>query len=770
MGYDLSNLNNYEFEELAKDVMEKKLDIKLNRFSSGRDQGIDLCDSGYPYKVIIQAKRYVKSLPSQLMRDLKSEPAKVAKHNPEKYYIFTSLELTRDKKEEIVNLFSKYMTDISYIIDKIVIDDFLNDQANRNIVERHYKLWLASSNVLSLIRNQSTFIDCDILLMDINDEVKKFVQTQDYELAFKKLEKEKLIVLTGAPGVGKTTLSKMLLFKYASNNFKIRYSTNGNISEIKNVLSKSPDEPEIILLDDFLGQHYIKIDDKSPTEINSLISFIKRNKNKRLILNSRITILNEAIQRNFDFELLMEKSKEQRYLIDLDIMSDLEKARILYNHLYFSKLPYEFWESVKLDNNYFDIILHDNYNPRIIEFVTTKSSYDSIGEITYFEFIKNHLDNPEKVWHDEFRNRLSEVDRLLITTLYSLTDDMIENEILEKAFNKRFKGDANLNQYEETLKRLNRSLLKVVESKGIRKIAVLNPSINDYLLRELILNIKLQEQLVDEARYYEQITRAIKHTESNKHFVKQFTTGKFNDLEALEKNPNYYFLRHIVKNNIFQDSFREKVKVAIKCFHHNIKPREKNCEYSEVLLSLMSNNFFYFYELSTVVFNEFDIDNLLKPMDIDDIKVLYNLMIKKYDMRMLEFVFELILVDKVSEDIIDEAQCELYDCMTVINDHYYTEGLSIDLDSFATEVEEEIENIIIAKISDFIKEDEIDQFIDEHQFDVRAMVDSFDIMNAVVEYLNDSNYNKSDFERKYENHENHESEIIALFESYHPNS
>ena len=41
--YDLRNLNDYEFEALSLDIMQKILDTKLYRFPKGKDGGIDLC-------------------------------------------------------------------------------------------------------------------------------------------------------------------------------------------------------------------------------------------------------------------------------------------------------------------------------------------------------------------------------------------------------------------------------------------------------------------------------------------------------------------------------------------------------------------------------------------------------------------------------------------------------------------------------------------------------------------------------------------------------
>ena len=77
--------------------------------------------------------------------------------------------MTKENKNTIYNLFCDYMEDTSFIVDINDIDNFLSKEDNKDIVKRHYKLWLCASNVLSLITNQNVFIDCDELLDDIEN-------------------------------------------------------------------------------------------------------------------------------------------------------------------------------------------------------------------------------------------------------------------------------------------------------------------------------------------------------------------------------------------------------------------------------------------------------------------------------------------------------------------------------------------------------------------------------------------------------------------------
>ena len=69
--FDLSNLNDYEFEILCKDIMQKKLGVKLFIFSRGIDAGVDICDKEKNPTIMIQVKHYAGSTYSQLKSSLK---------------------------------------------------------------------------------------------------------------------------------------------------------------------------------------------------------------------------------------------------------------------------------------------------------------------------------------------------------------------------------------------------------------------------------------------------------------------------------------------------------------------------------------------------------------------------------------------------------------------------------------------------------------------------------------------------------------------------
>ena len=164
------NLNDVEFEYVCNDIMSRLLDTKLRRFGEGKDGGVDLTDDAYRKNIVVQIKHYTKTNNSGLIRSLKTELPKVKKINPNQYYVCCSKELSAQNISDIFNIFSDYMKSTENIITLTEIDDFLNDSKNSDILRKHYKLWIESTNILTEILNNDIFVDCEALLSNIYDE------------------------------------------------------------------------------------------------------------------------------------------------------------------------------------------------------------------------------------------------------------------------------------------------------------------------------------------------------------------------------------------------------------------------------------------------------------------------------------------------------------------------------------------------------------------------------------------------------------------------
>ena len=140
------NLDPTEFETLAKDVMERLLGCRLFRYGAGKDGGIDFCDDISKKHIVVQCKNYLSGSFNSLYSALKNEESvkiNAMTPRPERYYVFTSLDLLPGQKKKILDLFREYMTDESCIVDGIAINDFFRDERNHDLVSRNIKLFLS---------------------------------------------------------------------------------------------------------------------------------------------------------------------------------------------------------------------------------------------------------------------------------------------------------------------------------------------------------------------------------------------------------------------------------------------------------------------------------------------------------------------------------------------------------------------------------------------------------------------------------------------------
>ncbi|WP_213928453.1 restriction endonuclease, partial [Serratia marcescens] len=125
--YDFSVLNDKEFEKLAVELIGHQENASVERFTPGRDQGIDgRFYSSADDTVIIQAKHYAKTGFNGLLSKLKNdELPKIKKLSPNRYILITSVGLTPANKESIKTALHPYILSTTDIYGKEGINDLL---------------------------------------------------------------------------------------------------------------------------------------------------------------------------------------------------------------------------------------------------------------------------------------------------------------------------------------------------------------------------------------------------------------------------------------------------------------------------------------------------------------------------------------------------------------------------------------------------------------------------------------------------------------------
>ncbi len=642
--FNFSNFEAEDFEKLVKDIIEKNLKISLRTYTKGRDGGIDV--RGFEGNdVIVQAKLYTKSNYSSLKAAIKKEIEKIKEleEKPMRYILAVACQLTPKQEEEIYCIGNGLIKSKEDIYDAIRLNDFLEKSENREIVEKNNKLWLIATNILNIIINNNMTIDLKAHMEEFNDKKKFLVETKAYRESLRILERKNILILYGEPGVGKTTLSTMLLEYYYNKEYSMRYSSDNDIKDIKNMLLDNT--KEIILLDDFLGQHYMKFDENIGKRLKYLILKVSKSSEKKLILNSRITILNEVLNTNQKLREYIEVKDYNKYLISSKDISFLDKGRILYKYMYFNEIPKEYFNEIKKEKRYLSIIKHKNFNLRIIEYITKKDRVIKKECSEYFKFILKILNNPEEIWKEEFE-MFATVDRILINTLYSLTSTTCDKENLKKCFEERLRledrEDTTLNLYDKCIKRLDGSVIRM-EYELIR---IINPSVNDYIYNYLKGCDLEVEKILKCARFVEQLEnmRKINDKITKEFIIKLILEEKFLSLQG---EIDYYYLLYISEFNIQNENLTKDIHKRI-LRREGFRDKEKG---AKLIIDFFGNEeIFKYYKLnimlekitkdkSIFIFYEYlDIDKLKKIIPLHEIFMKKNrdFMISKKDILMID--------------------------------------------------------------------------------------------------------------------------------------
>lgn len=272
--------------------------------------------------------------------------------------------LSRADKKAIQRALSPHLASESDIYGKEDLNDFLKE--NPHIEQRHYKLWLHSASVLGHIFNNAILGRSAFSLEEIIRSASRYVVTANHEAALKILDRLGVVIITGEPGVGKTTLADHLCLHYVTQGFAYLKIAD-DIQEAESAFDA--DSKQVIYFDDFLGRNYLEA--LKGHEGNQITQFLRRvaaNKNKRFVLTSRSTILNQGKFLIDSFE----HSNVQRneYELRIKSLSDLDKAQILYNHIWHSGLADEYIDQLYFNRRYREIIEHKNFNPRLISYIT----------------------------------------------------------------------------------------------------------------------------------------------------------------------------------------------------------------------------------------------------------------------------------------------------------------------------------------------------------------------------------------------------------------
>lgn len=483
MTYSFETLSPADFEDLVRDLIGCELGVRFEAFGPGPDGGVDGRHATGVETVILQAKHYRLSDMAALARVMKKERDAIDRLEPDRYILATSRPLTPDNKAALAEIIG--LSSLRSIDDIFGCED-LNGLLRKypNIERSHVKLWLSGAGALDRVLNAASHNFTTITRQEIEAKLKVYAENPSFKSGRDILENQRVLIISGPPGVGKTTLAEMLCYAYIAEEWELIAIRN-----LEEGFARIDDSKrQIFFFDDFLGR--IALDERAlstqDTDLARFISRVRRTAGARFILTTRAYIYEQA--RLLSEALSDTKLNVSRYVLDVGIYTRRIRARILYNHLVVAGVPEAHIAALIDQKAIKKIVDHKHYNPRIIQFMTEADRIADTDPAGYPKAFLDTLKDPDLIWDKAFRTHITRRSQHLLIALFLTSEYGSEIDDLEEVFAgihpvlcAKFGMPYDPKDFEGALRTVEGSFV-VISGTMVRFV---NPSVRDYLARYL---------------------------------------------------------------------------------------------------------------------------------------------------------------------------------------------------------------------------------------------------------------------------------------------
>lgn len=475
--HDFRQLSPLDFENLVRDLLQAELGIYIESFGPGADGGIDFRFAHAGKTTVIQVKHYIDSPSRALLKAARDENEKVALLRPSRYILATSTALTPALKDKLISALSNAPLKREDVFGKEDLNNLL--ERHPSVLRQHFKLWLTHTDILERILHSGIYNRTDAELDVIKSLVPKFVQNRSVAEAEAILEQRGALIIAGDPGVGKTTLARILTWLHLAQEWRV--FVVDDLTEAMEICSKG--EKRLIFFDDFLGQISLtnEVIRNTDQRLPIFLERVRCNKDLRFILTTRSYLLLQAQLQST--KLSSEKITASELILNVGSYTRGIRAQILFNHIYFSDLTNEEKRSLLSDDFYLRIIDHRNFSPRLIELLTS-ADFQSIQDLPIRDAVINALNNPSALWERPYRAHLSADSRTIMLALFFSGHWPSVDTILQ-AF-KRFSHHIDDSQMVVSFRHALKPLEGSIVSLSNNYIFFSNPGIRDFMSAVII--------------------------------------------------------------------------------------------------------------------------------------------------------------------------------------------------------------------------------------------------------------------------------------------
>ncbi|WP_246113778.1 restriction endonuclease [Streptomyces montanus] len=497
--FELGRLTDHDFEVVCRDLFSDVLGIPLEIFPRGRDRGIDLRHTGPAGTTVVQCKHWPRATQKKLIgRLIKDELPKVRALAPDRYIVATTVGLTVGGKDELRSAFAPYVrsTGDLYGVDEIVAELLRRP----DLVRRHFRLWLSSTAVLQTVLNQDQYLRSSWLQKRLPSVADTFVPHEGFERAKQLLETQRVCVIAGIPGVGKTTVALMLAAWLMGNGYEV-HEISQDVEEIGTLWRG--DTREVFLYDDFLGSTSLgaPLNKNEDNRLLSVMREIQETPGKALVMTTRDYLLEHARLRHD--RLAGPDVSDAVSVIRLNDLDLRVRGQILYNHVHRSSLAPDDKRRFADRDVWRPVVRHKNFNPRLVEETLRLSTRR--GQDVTAAMLEN-LDDPRRVWEHIVENELTDEAVHMLEVLFTFRSAGLDD--LEESwhrYRKEMGRVADGRTFRRALQVLDGTMVSIEEGR----VAFHNPSIEDYVRFHLNADRAQYSELLKALVHEEQVQRLV---------------------------------------------------------------------------------------------------------------------------------------------------------------------------------------------------------------------------------------------------------------------
>lgn len=483
--YDFRNLSPIDFESLVRDLLQAKTGHGFATFAVGPDGGIDCRYVGEGEVIVAQCKHRPDAKRTAMVKSAKAERERIETERdkdtfgtPSSYYFVTSAELSPQGVDEVAAALGWLVPDSGFVWTRGRLNSALAKYPD--VERRHFKLWMNSVEVFDRIVGAGEWERNDALVRSIQERVQVWVHTPKYGAAMNALADSHVVIISGAPGVGKSTLAEMLLLTHWEAGYGVVKLTSDVADAWKHVREGS-DDRVIFYYDDFLGQtSTLELQKNESSDLGLLIRTLGRSAsdNYLLVMTTREQILNAALSGDDD-RISLALDGQERIRVELSTISRNERAQMLVNHLYFAYRSTGFLSEFAEDDRYLKVIDHRGFNPRILESVVVLKAPPNVSAL-YAELL-DALDHPDLIWAGSFRQLSALASRIVLILAIEPGRDL-PVEALENLL----APQDDPRGFTPALRILEETWIRIDVVDGVPKARLYDPSRRDYLLEQLV--------------------------------------------------------------------------------------------------------------------------------------------------------------------------------------------------------------------------------------------------------------------------------------------